>query len=402
MIIDAKAILALCQVPCEKEKIYYDSEIPGFGLRIRPGGSRRLIFTYKHNGATRRMTLGAAVPEAFPEVRKTAAQLHAKVTLGEDPAGDKAAAAKAVEDRFDKARERFLAFYKQNVRPTSFLETKRYLERADGLQDKLLVDITRRDISGALSVAATNSGSVSANRLKSSLSSMFAWCVSEGLIEENPVIGTTKRKETPRDRSLVDGESGDMSELVRVWKALDDSTAGDIIKLLILTGQRKSEIAGLRWSELDPDMTRILLPGSRTKNGEPHTIPLSEPARVILSQRPRVLGWQCVFGSGANGYVSLGGYKATLDKRLPDMPAWRIHDLRRSGATGMSKRGVKPHVVEAVLNHQSGSKSGVAGVYNRDTYLPEKTAALILWAEHVMAAVTATSAKVVPLRVTSA
>jgi integrase len=197
---------------------------------------------------------------------------------------------------------------------------------------------------------------------------MFSWAMKEGLVEQNPTIGTYMRVETARQRTLVDPETGDMSELVAVWKALDDSIFSDIVRLLILTGQRRDEIGALRWSELDADLTRIKLPEERTKSGVAHLVPLSDPAISILRRQHFIVGRDCIFAvRGSYGFTP-----------------WDA---------------VLPHVVEAVANHQSGSKAGVAGIYNLNTYLPEKTAALTLWAEHLMAAVSGKSAKVVPLRI---
>lgn len=387
----------------QKERIIYDEEIPGFGLRIRAGGSRTLIFTYKYGGMTRRIKLGKAIPEMFPQVRKDAAKLHAKVLAGDDPAQDRddarqKAAQDAIENFKTKADE-FLVFQGAKLRPRSFSETKRYLEElAKPLHAKPLSSIERRDIAGLLSSVASKRGPVSANRLQAALSKFFSWCMGEGLLESNVVIGTNKRPETPRDRILVNKETGDASELAQVWRALDDSIGGDIGKLLILTGCRNEEISALRWDEIDSDITRITLPASRTKGKRERVIPLSAPARDILTRRPRIDGWPCVFSSSPRGYKNMGEYKYQVDPKLPGMPHWVWHDLRRSVDTGLSALQVQPHIVDEIIGHKSSSKAGVRARYNHATYLGEKTAALTLWAEHVMAAVTGQSARVVPLK----
>jgi integrase len=403
----AKTIDAQKLAPGKKEVILYDEDIPGFGLRIREGGSRTLVLSYKIGQRSRRLNLGPAVREAFPDVRKRALDLLAQVRLGQDPAATKDASRQQAVETFEKIAERFLVEHAKEVTPKTHRDSKRYLTvAAKPLSDMPIATITKRDIAEILSVAVANRGAVTANRLRSALSSMFVWAMKEGLCEHNPTIETHKRTETPRRRVLVDPETGSIDELVEVWKALDDGTASDVIRLLILTGQRRNEIAGLQWSELDEGLTRIKLPEERTKNGLPHLVPLSEPARTILAHRYRIVGRPGVFTKGI-AYASWGKYMTALNRRLQEartaasretMLSWTIHDLRRSVATGLGKLGVLPHVVEAVLNHQSGSKAGVAGVYNPNTYLPEKTAALTLWAEHLMAAVTGTPAKVVPLR----
>src|SRR5262249_50074359 len=154
---------------------------------------------------------------------------------------------------------------------------------------------------------------------------------------------------------------------------------GNIVKLLMLSGQRRSEIGGLRWSEIDLREGQINLPGERTKNGHPHFVPLSEPVRTILSAQPRIRDQ--VFGRGysAEGFAGWSAAKAALDERLPDMPHWSLHDLRRTMATGMGELGVQPHIIEAAINHQSGHKAGVAGTYNRANYHAERKMALDKW-----------------------
>jgi integrase len=160
------------------------------------------------------------------------------------------------------------------------------------------------------------------------------------------------------------------------------------MKLLLLSGQRRAEVAGLRWSELSEDLATWDLPAARTKNGLPHQVFLSAPARAIIEAVPRIADQDLLFSS--TGSTAVSGFskaKARLDGSLGDVAEWRLHDLRRTCATRMADLGVAPHVVEACLNHVSGAKAGVAGVYNRAAYAPEKRAAWDLWADHVTALV---------------
>ena len=166
-------------------------------------------------------------------------------------------------------------------------------------------------------------------------------------------------------------------ELARVWRAAKNDVYGVIVRLLILTAQRKGEIAGLRWEEIDLDRGIISLPSSRTKNHRPHAIPLSPTARRLLESRPR--NGDAVFGN----FQGWGFAKKRLDQRAGISVPWVLHDLRRSVASGMGDLGVQPDVIESVLNHQSGSKAGISGVYNRSPYAAEKAAALELWDKHV-------------------
>jgi integrase len=156
----------------------------------------------------------------------------------------------------------------------------------------------------------------------------------------------------------------------------------------------------LRWSEVDPDTAVIALPAERTKNGKPHDIPLSATALDILKNRPRLAGRDCVFG--ANGFAGWSNCKRELDARIAAKGAilpWRLHDLRRTVSTRMHDQlGIQPHIVEAVLNHVSGHKGGVAGVYNRALYAKEKAIALAMWGEHLAAIVAGTQSKVAAFR----
>lgn len=188
-----------------------------------------------------------------------------------------------------------------------------------------------------------------------------------------------------RDRVLSD------IELAAIWKALPNDQYGDIVRLLILTGQRREEIAGLHWSELNLAKSVISLPSERTKNSRPHDVHLSAAAVTILDGLPRRAGRDLIFGEGAGPFQGWSKAKAALDKAIADnctenghVVPWRLHDIRRTVATRMSDLGVQPHVVEAVLNHVSGHKAGVAGTYNRSLYGPEKRAALELWSDYVL------------------
>ena len=244
------------------------------------------------------------------------------------------------------------------------------------------------------------------------LSSLFAWAMREGIAEVNVVIGTNKPAEPPsRDRVLTD------AELDGIWAASRDDDYGRIVRLLMLTGQRREEVGGMRWSEIDLERGLWSLPSGRTKNKRPHVLPLVPAAVDILksvSLRARQDGaGDHVFGEGQGGFSGWSKAKAALDRRINEArvkaaesaskpqpsAGWRLHDLRRTLATVMAdKLGVQPHIIEAVLNHVSGHKGGVAGVYNRATYEREVRTALLLWADHVRSVVGDGTPKVVPLR----
>jgi integrase len=207
------------------------------------------------------------------------------------------------------------------------------------------------------------------------------------MAEINPVVGTNKAtEEVSRDHHLS------LPELAAVWVHCRDDDYGRIVRLLILTAQRREEVAAMAGDEINEQEALWAIPKARTKNGLPHDVPLSAPAIEILENAPRREGRSLVFGEGVGGFQGWSNAKSALDKRIREaglkVRPWRLHDLRRTAVTLMAdKLGVQPHVVEAILNHISGHKAGVAGIYNRATYTTEKREALEQWAAFLLAAV---------------
>jgi integrase len=244
--------------------------------------------------------------------------------------------------------------------------------------------MSRATVASRLREIGKTSGSTAANRARGTLSAMYAWAIGEGLCETNPVDGTNKAEQAkPRKRVLTD------AELAAVWTKAPANDYGRIVRLLALTAQRRDEIASLQWSELkdldDAKLARIELPGERTKNGRDHVVPLSVEAVAILKGCIPRKGRSLVFGEGEGPFSGWSAAKRALDKAA-GVKGWVLHDLRRTGATRMGDSGVQPHVIEAVLNHVSGHKAGVAGVYNWAAYEPEKRAALDTLASYIKTA----------------
>jgi integrase len=256
-------------------------------------------------------------------------------------------------------------------------------------------EITRRDVLDLLDGIADRGFMVMARRVHAYVHRLFAWCVGRSIIEVNPATGAPKPgSDIKRSRYLND------EELACVARGAEQLAwpFGTALQLLILTGARLREVGELRWSEVDLCRREIRLEGARTKNGEPHVIPLSAAASPLLSGAPRIAGCDFVFST--NGRTAISGWskaKSELDRFAPCAP-WHIHDLRRTLATGMQQQGVLLQVVEAILGHVAGSRRGVAGVYQRYGYEAEKRAALEAWGEHVTALVGGHEpGKVVPL-----
>jgi integrase len=389
----------------KRDHIEFDDKIPGFGLRLREGGSRTWVFQYSLGTKQRRIAIGKATALTPDKARELAADLHAKVRLGADPAAEKAVSKAQAANSFGLLVRRYLEFQEGNLRPRSFTEVSRHLESyAKSFHGLPGGSIDRRTIADRLNVIAKDSGAVTANRVRASLSAMFGWAMREGLAASNPVIDTNKREEKSRDRVLTN------AELRSIWLSLEDDDYGAIIKLLILTGLRANEIAGLRWSEIHDDT--IVLPPDRVKNGRTHLVPLAPATRAILDSLPHRTTSdgklrELVFGRGDGPFSGWSKSKERLDEQIIERVKtekgkeavlhWVPHDLRRTVATRMAEDlKIVPHVIEAVLNHVSGHKGGIAGVYNRATYLAEKKQALAMWADHLLAIVEGRVSNVTP------
>ena len=213
----------------------------------------------------------------------------------------------------------------------------------------------------------------------STLSTFFGWVAKrKRLIEMSPC--SVHRPETPRarDRVLSDAE-------IRIfWKACDAVSApfSQALKLLLITGCRLSEVSQMRRGELSEDGSIWTIPGARTKNHRAHVVPLPPLARSILATVKPVSNEFVFSTTGRSPISGWARFKARLDAKM-EAPPWRLHDLRRTCATGMAEIGIAPHIVEAALNHVSGARAGVAGTYNRAAYAQDKRQALEQWAAHI-------------------
>jgi integrase len=235
-----------------------------------------------------------------------------------------------------------------------------------------------------------------ARAMNSALSVCFGWFKSKRWISVDPSLGLDAPP-APEARSRILNDA----EIIHFWSATSavDEPFRAVFRLLLLLGCRLNEVAGMRWQELSPDLAMWTIPGNRTKNHRPHSVPLPSVARDCLTKIKRIEGSPFVFTT--TGKSPISGWSKTkkkLDAEMHGVAPWRLHDLRRTVATGMNEIGVLPHIVEAVLNHVSGARAGVAGTYNVAAYLPEKKAALERWATHIGGLVGGKRAEIVPLR----
>jgi integrase len=397
MKITARTIAGLKLPRGKNDAIYFDDDMPGFGIRLRVSGEqvrRSWVAQYRSFGRTRRVLLGSAEILGAEQARVAAKKVLARVTLGHDPQAEKAARRQKDTHSLKGIAGDYLAFKQKTVRPRTYAEIVRYLTGHffKPLHNIPIDQITRKDIAACLTKITLENGSITASRARIALSGFYAWAMGQGLAEANPVIGTTRPQEAkPRERVLDD------DELAQVWKACGDDAFGKVIRLLILTGARRAEVGGMRWSELDLERGTWVIPAERVKNGRQHTLPLTSLAISIIESVPRRVGRDHLFGTRSDGGLSHWHAKAELDQRVTIKP-WRVHDLRRTLATRLCDLGVAPHVVEQILNHQSGHRAGIVGVYNKSVYANEVRAAMALWCDHIRTLVDSGERKVVPMQ----
>jgi integrase len=395
--ITARTVAGLELPRGKNDAIYFDDDMAGFGLRLRVSGQqvrRSWVAQYRSFGRTRRVLLGSAEILGAEQARAAAKKVLARVVLGHDPQAEKAIRRQKDTHNLKGVVGDYLAFKQKTVRPRTYAEIVRYLTGHffKPLHNAPIDQIARRDVAVHLTKITTESGSITASRARIALNGFYAWAMGQGLAESNPVIGTTRSQEArPRDRVLSD------LELAAIWNACDDGAFGKVIKLLVLTGARRAEVGGMRWSEIDFERGTWVIPAERTKNGRQHTLPLTPLAASIIQSVPRRLGRDHLFGTRSDEGLSHWHQKAALDQHLIIKP-WRIHDLRRTLATRLCDLGIAPHVVEQILNHQSGHRAGVVGIYNRSCYANEVCAALALWSDHVRSLVEGEERKVVPMQ----
>lgn len=400
MKMDAKAIARLMLPAGKRDAIYFDRDLPGFGLRLRASGEgqvrRTWVAQYRAHGRTRRMKIGTAEKLSPEEARRAAKKVLASVELGNDPQGERQRARLEQARTLKSIAESYLEARKDDLRPASYRVTKLYLTGKayfGPLHSTAIGNLNRADVAARISAIKRNSGMVTASRARSALSSLFVWAMGEGLSDANPVIGTNQPDTSePRERVL------DSAELVAIWKASGDGQFGKVLKLLMLLGSRRQEIGGMRWSEINRDKAEWTLPKERAKNGRELTLPLPPLALEIIESVPEIVGREHVFGGRSpTGFCDWSRSKAELDRRLGEsVRSWRIHDVRRSIATHLADDlNIQPHVIECILGHYGGFRRGTAQVYNKSPYANEMRTALVAWSEHLQSLVAGAARKIV-------
>lgn len=378
-----------------KDVFLWDDKIPGFGLKVTPAGARVYLYQFRLHGGrgakVRRYTIGRHGALTPDQARSEANRLSMLVAQGVDPQSDKV---ERKRQSIDLAFPTYLdAFVKDCLAANwkgSASEVEAMLRRyaLPALRSKSLPEVNRVDVAAIM--RSVKARPALASKLFAVLRYLFRHAVSEGDLVRSPLDGM-KPPSVPaaRDRVLEDWE------LALIWKgavAMGDPF-GSMVRLLMLTGQRRKEVAGLPWSELRQADAMWKLPADRAKNGQPVDTPLSTSAVVLLSALAKSEKWpRRGWVISTTGKVPFSGYskaKKRLDAEIAKLHAgealerWTLHDLRRTLATGMQRLGVRFEVTEAILNHVSGSRSGVAGVYQRHDWAAEKVRALQSWSDHI-------------------
>jgi integrase len=402
--------------PATKDQYLWDEEVSGFGLKVTPKGARVYLLQYRMGGRgspTRRFTIGKHGVWTPDEAKKEARKLRQLVDTGTDPQQAQVDRLRAQAERkrqeevlgFGSYADRFLKEYGiAEWRPGTYKNVEAIFR--GHVKPKLgplsLLSIERSDITAMLDSIPREKQALRRSAYAYTRK-LFGWAVSRGDLDKSPMDGMKPPAAVAdRERVLKDGE------LRLVWLASEQVNGlfGHLVRLLALTGQRRDEVAGMSWQELDRGAHLWTIPGARTKNGLEQLVPLSGAAMAELD----ALAGQKGFGEderawprkgfviSKNGVRPFSGFskcKLAIDAAMKDIASnsldtesddwrdWRLHDLRRTLTTGMQRLGIRFEVTESVLNHSSGSKAGVAGVYQRHDWKTEKRLALMAWARHV-------------------
>ena len=360
------------------------------GSACRQAGAKtwQVVYTRESDGRKQRVKIGRFPAITLEKARAKALKTATEVSEGEDPAKKKRAKRDAltVEDLGALYLEKYAKRQKK-----TWAEDERLLKREvyPEIGRMKAEAVKRRDVLDIIEAKAEAGFVAQSTQILAVVRKMFNWAVDGDYLQSSPAIGIRPRgKAVRRDRVLSEGE------VRKIWNALPDAALSeqtrDILRLLFLTGQRSGEVCGIMRGEVDVDRAVWTIPGSRTKNGLAHVVPLSDHALVIVGQALEQAEEEpdaALFTRVGEPIESNAIAKAARLKLQVTGESWTPHDIRRTVATGMAGLGIAPHIVEAVLNHISGFRAGVAGIYNRNQYEPEKRRALDRWADHVAATV---------------
>jgi integrase len=372
--------------PAEKTYKKRDGLIPALYYVIRPTGVKSVILQFRFAGRQEKLTLGNWEVLGLSGSREAAKVALRQLSEGINPKSRKQQAGLDRRDLVENVVAEFTARHLCQLR--SAKEVERLLQKnvVPVWQGRRIQSITRRDVIELMDALTDRGLTAGANTIFAATRKLFNWAIERDIIEVSPCSGLRLPATVEaRDRVLTD------EELRLFWSAANKLgyPFGSIDQLLALTGQRRSEVAGMVWDEIDHEHRVWTIPRERAKNNEAHTVPLSDAAMRIIESLPRFTSTNLLFST--NGRSRVSGYskvKRRLDQLIRGeaggtIVPWRLHDLRRTAASGMARIGIALPTIEKVLNHTSGSFAGIVGVYQRHSYSDEKRAALDAWASYV-------------------
>lgn len=362
----------------ERRQEFFDTLLPGLALRVTKRGCKSWVLFYRPHGKLTRLTLGRYPVLTLSEARERARlelqkgaspAVYLQTQASTPPSPVPTAPVRPFKNAFAEFIERYAKPNNRSWQDTERLTKYRVFPH---WAEKDIVEIKRSDIVALLDHIIDDGAPVQANLTFAHIRRFFNWCVERSYLDRSPCDGLKPpTKVISRDRVLTD------DEIKSIWQACNQLSApfGDMVKVLLLTGQRRGEVAGMQWSEIADDVWTI--PAARTKNGCAHSVPLTAFVKEHIDKNKNA--HDLVFTT--TGDTPISGFSKSKDQldRISGVTNWRLHDLRRTAATGMARLGIPPHVVEKVLNHKSGEIRGVAAVYNRHAYIEECREALVCW-----------------------
>lgn len=380
-----------------------DAGEAGLYLVVQPSGVRSWAWRYRWQSKPKKLTIGPVayadqrngdesqpylgLSHTLAEARVAARSAAVMLAKGEDPAAAKVAAKQPPADPEANTLRRHAELFiklacKGKNRTWAEQERQLKVNVYPVLGGRDIATVTKRDIIELIDAIAHDEkrpAPIMANRVLATLRRFWNWLIGRGVVDVSPCAGIPRpAAERTRDRVLT------WDELAAVWRASGEQGApfGTLFQMLILTAQRREEVTGLARRELDTDQAVWTIPAARAKNGKEHHVPLSAPVLALIASVKSIgnKGWLFT----TTGETPVSGHskaKARLDKALAfdDDAQWTLHDLRRTAATGMAELGENPATIEAILNHVSGTRSGVAGIYNRYDLAEEKRQAMTAW-----------------------
>lgn len=368
--------------PAKGNRITYDEELPGFGLRVTAAGAKAFVLTYWLDGRQRRLTVGRWPTWNATGARERAKALRRQIDSGEDPLAEKKQRREAPTVS-DIARE-YLA--RHSVKKKTGHLDKEYINR-DILPEwghLKAADLERREIVAVVERKAVGGAPIAANKLLSTIKGMLNWAVENEYLEVNPAA----RVKAPGDKQARDRWLNE-AEIRAVWTKLDTAKMQPeyrtALRMILASGQRPGEVLSAEWREIDVDNALWVIPAAKSKNGKQQTVPLSKTALALLKPLPRGVRWLFPGAKGSHLTVKGMSNAVLMNREHFGIPRWTPHDCRRSTATHLAKLGVSRLIIERVLNHTDRT---VTATYDQHSYDDQKRQALMRWSDKLQQVIT--------------